>query len=578
MFGQVKNQHLKTLKYVIIITNKKAGKTMSYIALYRAYRPKSFDEAVGQRVIIQTLKNAVMHHKIGHAYLFSGPRGTGKTSLAKIFAKAVNCLNPIEGNPCNTCSMCQGIDSNDIADVIEIDAASNNGVDEIRELRDKVKYMPSAGKYKVYIIDEVHMLTPGAFNALLKTLEEPPKHVIFILATTEVYKIPATILSRCQRFDYKNIDVEDMLEKLTEIVEKEKIKIDETAVLAIAESAEGGLRDAISLLDQTVSYAKEKITEEDVYQVSGHVSKRSLADILEALINKEIGQAMKILNELLNLGKEIPRIVNDLILSLRDILLEKTTVVEQPKFEKIANQVSIDKVYFFLEVLKQLQQDIKWTHQKRAYIELALIKMVEHQSIKTIDHEASILDLKQTVLELKKAIETRPAPQEKVQKQTKKTLVTVKDVEQILHNGDKDKKELLRNSWSHLANYPKKHLKMTAYLLSQAELEAISSKMLLVYDDLVLCKKIMDPDIKDEVLQIINSKNHLIDGYIAIQRSDWEILKEAYIKGFTKGEKKPKLPQIDLNLYLDENKQEEEPDHLRLAKEYFGVDKVTIKE
>ena len=196
---------------------------MAYVALYRTYRPKTFSEVAGQKVIIKTLQNSITHNKIGHAYLFSGPRGTGKTSIAKIFAKAVNCLNPHEGNPCNECDICKGLDKGDISDVIEIDAASNNGVDEIRDLRDKVKYMPGASKYKVYIIDEVHMLTTGAFNALLKTLEEPPKHVIFVLATTEAYKIPATILSRCQRFDFKNLDTDEIYDKLSEFSEKESI-------------------------------------------------------------------------------------------------------------------------------------------------------------------------------------------------------------------------------------------------------------------------------------------------------------------------------------------------------------------
>ncbi|PKK96189.1 MAG: DNA polymerase III subunit gamma/tau, partial [Tenericutes bacterium HGW-Tenericutes-3] len=297
---------------------------MSYVALYRAYRPKAFNEVSGQKVIIKTLQNALLHDKIAHAYLFSGPRGTGKTSIAKIFAKAVNCLNQPTNEPCNQCDICKGIDKGDIPDVIEIDAASNNGVDEIRDLRDKVKYMPSVGKFKVYIIDEVHMLTTGAFNALLKTLEEPPKHVIFILATTEVHKIPPTILSRCQRFDFKNIETLDIIEKLNEIAGKEKIDISQEAIRAIAINSEGGLRDAISLLDQAISFADGQISEDDVHQVSGSVSKKALTQLLTAISNKEISKAMVILKDLLAEGKEITRIVNDLILALRDILIEKS--------------------------------------------------------------------------------------------------------------------------------------------------------------------------------------------------------------------------------------------------------------
>ena len=417
---------------------------MAYVALYRAYRPKAFEEVAGQKVIIKTLQNALMHDKIQHAYLFSGPRGTGKTSIAKIFAKAVNCLSPVNGSPCNKCDVCKGIDRGDIPDVIEIDAASNNGVDEIRELRDKVKYMPSVGKFKVYIIDEVHMLTTGAFNALLKTLEEPPKHVIFILATTEVHKIPPTILSRCQRFDFKNIETRDMVEKLNEIVEKEQISITEDAVIAIAENAEGGLRDAISLLDQAISYADDEISEEDVHQVSGSVSKAALKEILLAIVNKEVSKAIVILKDLIAEGKETSRIVTDLILALRDILIEKTMKVDLPKYTELLSVFPIEKIYFYLEVLNKSSQDIKWTHQKRAYVELALIKMMEHQTIKQLDFEATILDLKASIQSLKEQSKTQVRT---VQATNLEPLVTIKDVEHILNQGDKDKKQLLQKGW-----------------------------------------------------------------------------------------------------------------------------------
>ena len=547
---------------------------MAYVALYRAYRPKTFEEVAGQKVIIKTLQNALMHDKIQHAYLFSGPRGTGKTSIAKIFAKAVNCLSPINGSPCNKCDLCKGIDKGDIPDVIEIDAASNNGVDEIRELRDKVKYMPSVGKFKVYIIDEVHMLTPGAFNALLKTLEEPPKHIIFILATTEIHKIPPTILSRCQRFDFKNIETKDMVAKLDEIVEKEQISITKDAIIAIAENAEGGLRDAISLLDQAISYADDEITEEDVHQVSGSVSKKALSDMLLAIVNKEVSKAIVILKDLLAEGKEISRIVTDLILALRDMLLEKTIKVDLPKYSELLSVFPIDKIYYYLDILNQLSQDMKWTHQKRAYVELALIKMMEHQSIKQMDYEATILDLKQSISDLKEQFKTQPKI---VQHTQLEPLVTVKDIEKILNNGDKEKKQTLLSGWTYLKDYPKDHLKMAAYLLYQGTLEAISDHMLIVYDDLNLCKQMYDPEVEQQVLEIINNKNNLIKGYYAILKTDWLKIKEVYTDLWHKGQKKPKLPPYDFKLYKDQVEEKKISETINLAKEYFG-EKVKVKE
>lgn len=540
---------------------------MAYVALYRAYRPVSFSEVSGQKVIVRTLQNAILNDKIAHAYLFSGPRGTGKTSTAKIFAKAVNCLKQQTNEPCNQCQVCQGIDDGSIPDVIEIDAASNNGVDEIRELRDKVKYMPSVGRLKVYIIDEVHMLTTGAFNALLKTLEEPPKHGIFILATTEVHKIPLTILSRCQRFDFKNIEVSDSIEKLKFIIKKENIKITNEAISEIAINSEGGLRDAISLLDQVISFSDGKITEDDVHQVSGSVSKKELIKLLEAIFNKEISKGMVILRELIAEGKEITRIVSDLILALRDILIEKAMTIEVSKYQELAKKFSFNKIYFYLDILKKLQQDIKWTNQKRAYVELALIKMMEHHKLKTVDYQATIADLKNSIQEIKQEMKKKPRRESKT---SYKPLVKIKQVENILNNEDQEKLALIKSGWKYLKNYPKKHLKMVAYLLSQGKIKAVSDEMLVVFDDVRSCEQILEPETKKLVLEIFNNKKHLIDDYVAIAKSDWLNIKQIYDDLWKSEEQKPTLPPYDFKIYNKlEDKKDKKLEIVSLAKEYF---------
>ena len=294
-----------------------------YQALYRKYRPKTFDEVVGQDVIIKTLKNAVSNNRLTHAYLFSGPRGTGKTSIAKILAKTINCVNLKDYTPCDECVSCTQINNKQTNDIIEIDAASNNGVDEIRELKSKVNLVPSNSKYKIYIIDEVHMLTVGAFNALLKTLEEPPAHIIFIFATTEPHKIPLTILSRCQRFDFKKISESKILERLAEIVEKENIKIEKEALIEIARLADGGMRDAISILDQVTAYSNDKITTSDVHEVNGTLPQRELFQLIDAVIDKNIEESFKIIDKYNNDGKNLIKLMEEIIHFVRNILIKR---------------------------------------------------------------------------------------------------------------------------------------------------------------------------------------------------------------------------------------------------------------
>lgn len=359
---------------------------MSYQALYRVWRPKNFSDVVGQSHITRTLQNAVLQNKFSHAYLFSGPRGTGKTSAAKIFAKAVNCETSPSKEPCNQCSACLGIQDGSISDVLEIDAASNNGVEQIRDIRDKVKYAPSAVSYKVYIIDEVHMLSIGAFNALLKTLEEPPKHVIFILATTEPHKIPLTVISRCQRFDFKRIPQSAMVDRMKTIVEEEGIDVEEEAMEAVALSAEGGMRDALSLLDQAVSYSEETVKLDDVLAVTGSVSQNKLAMVVQSMHQQNVHDALHHVDTIIQEGKDPGRFVFDLIYYLRDLLLFQSApglenalerAILNDTFKELSEKVSATWIQNAISELNQCQQEIKWTNSPKVFIEITVLNIAD---------------------------------------------------------------------------------------------------------------------------------------------------------------------------------------------------------
>lgn len=353
---------------------------MAYQALYRTWRPQKFSDMIGQEVVTKTLKNAIMTGQTTHAYLFNGPRGTGKTSAAKIFAKAINCLNPINGEPDGVCAMCQAADNGTLGDIIELDAASNNGVDEIREIREDVNYAPTQAKYKVYIIDEVHMLSTGAFNALLKTLEEPPANVIFILATTEPQKIPATIISRTQRFDFKRIDAKAAYDRMTYILDQRGDTYDEAAIRVIANAADGGMRDALSILDQALSFGDGHVTLENALLVTGSVTQTLLGEYVQAVVKQDTKQALAKLSEVLSAGKDANRFVEDLISYARDLLLhteapELISIVPDETFTDLAANKQANVWYRMIDILNDTQQQLRFTNRPSIYLEVLTVKL-----------------------------------------------------------------------------------------------------------------------------------------------------------------------------------------------------------
>lgn len=360
---------------------------MSYQALYRQWRPQDFDEIIGQNHIVIPLKNQIMSSSYGHAYIFSGTRGTGKTSTAKIFARAVNCLNNSDGNPCNQCSNCLSILEDQFIDVVEMDAASNNSVDDIRELREHIKFAPSKGKYKVYIIDEVHMLSQGAFNALLKTLEEPPEYVLFILATTELHKIPATILSRCQRFDFKRVSFEEILVRLEHICKKLEISYEVEALKLIIQKSDGAVRDTLSSLDQCLSIKENRITVSDVVNILGVVEKTQILTLVQFLESEQSGEVLLTVDNILKHGKDLQQFVNAMIEVYRDILILKmvkenhaSLIDASAEYIETIRDVSLgmttNHISRSLDLLIELSRNIKYAQNKRALLESTLIKMI----------------------------------------------------------------------------------------------------------------------------------------------------------------------------------------------------------
>ena len=436
-----------------------------YQALYRKYRSQTFSQLVGQEVVAKTLRQAVEQEKISHAYLFSGPRGTGKTSVAKIFAKAMNCPNQVDGEPCNNCYICQAVTEGSLEDVIEMDAASNNGVDEIREIRDKSTYAPSLARYKVYIIDEVHMLSTGAFNALLKTLEEPTQNVVFILATTELHKIPATILSRVQRFEFKSIRTQDITAHIHHILEKENISSEPDAVEIIARRAEGGMRDALSILDQALSLTQgNELTTAISEEITGTISLSALDDYVAALSQQDVPKALDSLNLLFENGKSMTRFVTDLLQYLRDLLVVQTggeNTHHSPVFmDNLA--LSQESLFEMIQIATVSLADMKASLQPKIYAEMMTIRLAEIKPEPVLSEavEGEIATLRQEVARLKQElanvgtapkqvvpVPSRPATSKTVYRVDRNKVQAI--LQEAVENPDLARQNLIRlqNAW-----------------------------------------------------------------------------------------------------------------------------------
>lgn len=537
---------------------------MSYQALYRVWRPQRFQDIAGQKAITQTLRNALAQEKTSHAYLFTGPRGTGKTSAAKIFAKAINCPNLEDGEPCNECEMCQSITQGQLNDVIEIDAASNNGVEEIRDIRDKAKYAPTSAEYKVYIIDEVHMLTTGAFNALLKTLEEPPKNVIFILATTEPHKIPLTIISRTQRFDFKRISVRDSCERMAYILGQEKIEYQEEALTVIARAAEGGMRDALSILDQAISYGDDSVTVENAMSVTGSLTQELVLDYFDSIIQHNTEKGLSLLQSILAEGKDASRFVEDLILFSRDLLVyqqapQMTDLLEGANvdegFKSLSQTITAQQLYKVIELLNDTQQEIRFTNHAEVYLEVATVKLTQLTDIKApnnapvegsngnelsqieqqkmVDMEKELSQMRKQLKELAKNGGT-PQPAKKAAKATAKpgnnqfkTNTTI--IYKVLSEATKENLAQLIDIWPDLLNM----LSVTQRAIMKASTPVAASPngLIVSFEYDILCQKATNDN---ELLEAVSEDLRRLVGYspqmICVPSEQWPVIREQFLK------------------------------------------------
>nr|WP_285874940.1 DNA polymerase III subunit gamma/tau [Halalkalibacter oceani] len=551
------------------------SRRVGYQALYRVWRPQLLKDVVGQEHITRTLQNALLQEKLSHAYLFSGPRGTGKTSAAKIIAKAINCQKAPVAEPCNECPACIGITNGSIVDVMEIDAASNNGVDEIRDIRDKVKFAPNEVRYKVYIIDEVHMLSTGAFNALLKTLEEPPSHVLFILATTEPHKIPLTIISRCQRFDFKRITSQAIVARLAHILEHDGVAFEEDALLMIARAAEGGMRDALSLLDQAISFADESLTLADVLAVTGAVSQHALQVIVEAIHAGETVKVLEQLDQLLQDGKDPLRLIEDTVYYFRDMLLYKHApqaeeLLERAKpdevFQRLAAEVDEGWLYRAIDSLNKSQQEMKGSAHPKIFLELALMKLV-NQKVPRQPAQAptaavasdEVEQLKGKIQTLERAFEqlkqsggaeqgkeqtTAPA-QRRPKKVPAQARMSTAKVKETIKDADKRSLQQVTASWGDVMERIKSQsVPAHAWLMDSKPVAASASTIVLAFQN-EMHRDMMDTKFRAVLEQILQEALQGQSSFVTILQHHWEQVKQEFVHEQKSGDEEENDTLID---------------------------------
>ena len=569
---------------------------MAYQALYRTWRPQRFEDVVGQEMITQTLRNAVALNQTSHAYLFTGPRGTGKTSTAKIFAKAINCHHQKDGEPCNQCEICKAITNGSLNDVLEIDAASNNGVEEIRDIRDKVKYAPTQADYKIYIIDEVHMLSTGAFNALLKTLEEPPANVIFILATTEPHKIPATIISRTQRFDFKRITAATILKRMEYILGQTKISYDDQALKVIAKAAEGGMRDALSILDQVISFGNDEVTLDNALMVTGSVTKTDLLNYLKAVVEKDVPTGLQIIHQLLADGKDAVRIIEDLIEYCRDLLLyqqspemlaESELGMLDDDFKDFASQLAPELLYQMIDVLNEQQENMRFTSHTSIYLEVLTVKLstlkkqsqVQNTTSVPTQADARIDQLMNQIHQLQSqlnSLQTQPVqPQVKrkaaATNRTKVIEVKVNydKVNEVLNNATRKALNRFQQIWPDLINMLT--VPQRAIMNVSKPVAASDEGVVIGFQYPYLCQKaIEDQELQDA---LTNGLSRLVDqqlNLIFLPNDQWLKIRKDYLN--------KRQSKDDSSQASPEENSEQPPEIITKAQELFGKENIDVEE